>query len=131
MRRWRTVSGLAVKWVAPARYHVTVKYLGACRPDAVGAVVDGVRRACAKAEPFKLSAARLGAFPSAAKASVLWAGPQRYREPMRLSFKADIDALEYRLEIGLPMRLVLLPVWPDSSGGDVVTYAFEPEGGAT
>jgi predicted ATPase len=36
-------------------------------------------------------------------ASVLWAGPQRYREPMRLSFKADIDALEYRLEIGLPM----------------------------
>jgi len=35
------------------------------------------------------------------------------------------------LEIGLPMRLVLLPVWPDSSGGDVVTYAFEPEGGAT
>jgi uncharacterized OB-fold protein len=35
------------------------------------------------------------------------------------------------LEIGLPVRLVLLPVWPDSSGGDVVTYAFEPEGGDT
>jgi uncharacterized protein len=33
------------------------------------------------------------------------------------------------LEIGLPMRLVLLPVWPDGSGGDVVTYAFEPERG--
>jgi uncharacterized OB-fold protein len=32
------------------------------------------------------------------------------------------------LEIGLPMHLVLLPVWPDGSGGDVVTYAFEPEG---
>jgi hypothetical protein len=29
------------------------------------------------------------------------------------------------------MRLVLLPVWPDSSGGDVVTYAFEPEGDDT
>ena len=35
------------------------------------------------------------------------------------------------LEIGLPMRLVLLAVWPDSSGGDVVTYAFEPAGGDT
>ena len=33
------------------------------------------------------------------------------------------------LEIGLPMHLVLLPVWPDGSGGDVVTYAFEPERG--
>jgi hypothetical protein len=29
------------------------------------------------------------------------------------------------------MRLVLLPVWPDSDGGDVVTYAFEPEDGET
>ncbi len=36
-------------------------------------------------------------------ASVLWAGAQRYRDPMRLTFKIEVDALEYRLEIGLPM----------------------------
>jgi uncharacterized protein len=30
------------------------------------------------------------------------------------------------LEIGMPMRLTLLPVWPGDSG-DVVTYAFERE----
>jgi uncharacterized OB-fold protein len=36
-----------------------------------------------------------------------------------------------RLEIGRPMRLALLPIWPDSDGGDVVTYAFEPEDGET
>jgi uncharacterized OB-fold protein len=30
------------------------------------------------------------------------------------------------LEIGMPMRLTLLPVWA-SDDGDVVTYAFEPE----
>src|SRR5688572_18221369 len=36
-------------------------------------------------------------------ASVLWAGAQRYRDPMRLTFKIEVDALEYSLEIGLPM----------------------------
>jgi predicted ATPase len=35
--------------------------------------------------------------------SVLWAGPQRGREPVRLTFAAEIDQLEYRIEIGLPM----------------------------
>ena len=30
------------------------------------------------------------------------------------------------LEIGMPMRLTLLPVWPATTD-DVVTYAFERE----
>jgi uncharacterized OB-fold protein len=34
------------------------------------------------------------------------------------------------LEIGMPMRLTLLPVWTGPGGAPVVTYAFEPEGGA-
>jgi uncharacterized protein len=41
----------------------------------------------------------------------------------------DVDDLA-GLEIGTPMRLTLLPVWPADDGGDVVTYAFEPEAGA-
>lgn len=35
--------------------------------------------------------------------SVLWAGAQKGREPVRLSFAAEIDTLEYRIEIGLPL----------------------------
>jgi predicted ATPase len=35
--------------------------------------------------------------------SVLWAGLQRAKEPVRLTFEAEVDALQYRLEIGLPM----------------------------
>jgi uncharacterized OB-fold protein len=33
-------------------------------------------------------------------------------------------------EIGLPMRLRLLPLWPGPDGAPVVTYAFEPAGAA-
>lgn len=31
------------------------------------------------------------------------------------------------LEIGLPMRLTLLPLWDAEDGSAVVTYAFQPE----
>jgi uncharacterized OB-fold protein len=35
-----------------------------------------------------------------------------------------------RFEIGMPMRLTLLPLWADPDGSPVVSYAFEPAGGA-
>lgn len=31
-------------------------------------------------------------------------------------------------EIGMPMRLTLLPLWPGAEGAAVVSYAFEPAG---
>lgn len=67
-------SGADLRWVPPASYHVTVKYLGATRPEAVDAVVDALARACAGAQKHAFRTGRLGAFPSLEKASVLWAG---------------------------------------------------------
>jgi 2'-5' RNA ligase len=63
-----------MKWVAPANYHVTLKFLGPTREDTVGAVRDALEKVCVGVEPFKMRAARLGAFPSLDKASVVWAG---------------------------------------------------------
>jgi 2'-5' RNA ligase len=65
---------LDLKWVAPVNYHVTLKFLGATRADAVGAVRDALEAAVTGVEPFKFRTARLGAFPSLEKASVVWAG---------------------------------------------------------
>lgn len=72
-----------IKWVAPTNYHVTLKFLGWTREDAVGAVRDALEAGVAAygkeigtgaVAPFKFRTARLGAFPSLEKASVLWAG---------------------------------------------------------
>jgi 2'-5' RNA ligase len=63
-----------IRWLAPATYHVTVKFLGACREETVGAVVDALREAAAGLEPLRFTTARLGAFPSTKRASVVWAG---------------------------------------------------------
>lgn len=63
-----------IKWVAPVNYHATLKFLGFTREDAIGAVRDALDEALVGAQPFKFRTARLGAFPSLDKASVLWAG---------------------------------------------------------
>lgn len=63
-----------IKWVAPTNYHVTLKFLGHTRDDAIGAVHDALEAAVVGVQPLKFRTARLGAFPSLDKPSVLWAG---------------------------------------------------------
>jgi RNA 2',3'-cyclic 3'-phosphodiesterase len=63
-----------VRWLAPATYHVTVKFLGWCRAETIDAVADGVRRALEGVDPLRFQTARLGAFPKPEKATVVWAG---------------------------------------------------------
>jgi 2'-5' RNA ligase len=62
------------RWVPPARYHVTVAYLGWTQPDIVPAVQDVVAKALTNVSPFEMRCRTLGAFPSLDKAQVLWAG---------------------------------------------------------
>jgi 2'-5' RNA ligase len=67
-------AGVDMKWVAPTNYHVTLKFLGWTRDEAVPALVDALDEVLVGVAPFKVRAARLGAFPSLDKASVVWAG---------------------------------------------------------
>jgi 2'-5' RNA ligase len=66
----------ASRWVAPATYHVTLKFIGWVRSDAAPAIGDGVVRAVSELReaPFAFRTARLGAFPTPQKANVVWAG---------------------------------------------------------
>jgi 2'-5' RNA ligase len=74
LARRAQLAGLRVRWVAPASYHVTLKFLGWARPDTVTALRDALARAVVGVPPFSFRTERLGAFPSLEKASVLWAG---------------------------------------------------------
>ena len=65
---------LDIKWVPPVNYHATLKFLGWTRDEAVLAVRDALDEALVGVAPTKFRCARLGAFPSLDKASVLWAG---------------------------------------------------------
>jgi 2'-5' RNA ligase len=89
-----------LKWVAPASYHVTLRFLGWTRDEAVPAVRDALERACAGVEPFRVRAARLGAFPSLDKASVVWAGVEDAAALAALAARIEtaMVAVGYRAE---------------------------------
>lgn len=70
----RAESSLGFRWVAPARYHVTLRYLGYTKEEALPAIRDQVTRAIAGIKPFEMRCREIGAFPSLDNAQVLWAG---------------------------------------------------------
>jgi 2'-5' RNA ligase len=74
LRRKARAAGLRVRWVAPESYHVTLKFLGWTRPEAVGAIADVLAGPIAEVGEVTITGRGLGAFPRADRARVLWAG---------------------------------------------------------
>lgn len=118
-------AGVDVKWVAPANYHATLKFLGFTREDTIGAVRDALEAALASVSPLKFRTARLGAFPSLDKASVLWAGidgnvlddiAARVEQAMvGIGFAAETRPFHAHVTLGRlretrPLRDVVLPL---------------------
>jgi 2'-5' RNA ligase len=118
-------AGVDVKWVAPVNYHATLKFLGFTREDALGAVRDALAGALVGISPLKFRTARLGAFPSLEKASVLWAGIEqgaldvlaaRVEQAMvGIGFAAETRAFHGHVTLGRlretrPLREVVLPL---------------------
>ncbi len=62
------------RWVPEENWHVTVKFLGRTWPRLVGWVQGQVEAVAAAFRPFRLRVRGVGAFPSPARARVLWAG---------------------------------------------------------
>jgi 2'-5' RNA ligase len=62
------------RWTRPEGWHVTLKFLGSTRPQVVPDVEAAVRQAAGAARAFDTRLATVGAFPSANRARVLWAG---------------------------------------------------------
>ena len=89
---------LDLKWVAPANYHVTLKFLGFTREDAIGAVRDALEKHLAGAEPVKFRTARLGGFPSLEKASVLRAAVEGDLSDVFKRVEAAMTGIGYRPE---------------------------------
>ena len=80
-----------VKWVARDNLHVTLKFLGDVREDALGGVFSAVEEAAGASAPFELSISGLGAFPNARNARVVWVGIEQGREQL-VALASAVDA---------------------------------------
>lgn len=67
-------AGYQIRWVAPANYHITLKFLGATAPESIEAIRDRLSPRLVALPGFEFSINGVGAFPSLENARVIWAG---------------------------------------------------------
>lgn len=63
-----------IRWADPQGTHLTLKFLGDTRADAVPAIVEGLEHAAARHPPFRLQTADVGVFPNLKRPRVVWLG---------------------------------------------------------
>ena len=63
-----------VAWVAPGNLHLTLKFLGAVPEERTDAIVGALTQSGLDLQPFEARILGLGAFPSANRPRVVWAG---------------------------------------------------------
>lgn len=80
----------AVKWVDPNSFHITLKFLGGVLPDRLQQTWQAVAAALPGAASFTMRFHGIGAFPSANRPRVIWAG--------LTDGAADLTALAARVE---------------------------------
>lgn len=81
-----------VRWLAPATYHVTLRFLGSCRTGVVGPIADAVASCAAEAGPFAIAVGRGGG--TRGRSEVAWLDVLEGRGP--------IEGLADRLDALLP-----------------------------
>ena len=97
--------GWPVKWVGDHGLHVTVKFLGEIEPGRLDAIRETLAGACAGTPPLSFRATEIGAFPSFARARILWAGYESESALELIVHRVEqgLEALGFPLE-GRPFR---------------------------
>lgn len=79
-----------IRWSRPGNVHLTLKFLGDVPDDDLDGVRGVLTRVCARHEPFAAETSGFGAFPSAKKVRVVWAGVSEGHERLR-SLAEDLE----------------------------------------
>jgi len=66
--------GANVRWVAPETFHFTLKFLGGVEEEKIEEIAQTVGAVAAQFQPFSLSLAGLGVYPSLSAPRVIWVG---------------------------------------------------------
>ncbi|RMH21172.1 MAG: RNA 2',3'-cyclic phosphodiesterase [Gemmatimonadetes bacterium] len=80
---------MPVRWVEPANYHITLKFLDEVPEARVGAVVGALESVAANTPPIELELGGFGAFPTIRRPRVIWLGADP--SPALRCLKQDIE----------------------------------------
>ena len=70
----RRPAGQQLRWTSPARWHLTLAFMGSAPDRVVEEVVDAVGVVAGRTAPIALAVTAGGCFPDVTRAKVLWAG---------------------------------------------------------
>ncbi len=62
------------KWVHPAKIHLTLKFLGDTRAEAIAKIGEAIQRSAKGCPPIELRTKGIGVFPGISRARVVWVG---------------------------------------------------------
>jgi len=82
--RFRGATRMRASWVRPENYHLTVRFLGEIDPILTVDLDQVCRGVAESVDPFAITFDRLGAFPAAERARVLWVGGETPAEYINL-----------------------------------------------
>jgi 2'-5' RNA ligase len=85
--------GISLRWVPVKNVHLTLKFLGDIRPDAVAPIAEAIGQVAAGLCPFQLQVRGAGVFPGLGKPRVLWAGVGGQLQALNQLHAALQDAL--------------------------------------
>jgi 2'-5' RNA ligase len=80
-----------VRWARPENVHLTLKFLGDVPEDDLDRVAEALEPVRLRHESFEAELSGFGAFPSARRARILWAGIGEGSEPLR-DLARDVEA---------------------------------------
>ena len=75
-------------WTKPGNFHLTLKFLGDVRPEAIHDVGEVLQRVTATHPPFSIAFGGIGAFPNLARPRVVWMGIKQGASPVSRLAKA-------------------------------------------
>ena len=94
-------SGLAARFEAPEKLHVTLAFLGWVEPEAAGSIGGALESAAQANPPFTLTLDKLGAFPHERKPRVVWIGARKQSKAfhdLSRSVRKEFEALGFSFD---------------------------------
>jgi 2'-5' RNA ligase len=90
-----------VRWIPPENWHITLKFLGGTERGSLPWIEETIRSVSSAHAPLESRLAHLGAFPSAGRARILWAGVDDPEDRLA-AISSDLDAAletKFRVEV--------------------------------
>jgi 2'-5' RNA ligase len=94
-----------LSWVAPAKRHLTLRFLGEVGDGAEPVLVAAAERVASAHRPFDMELAGIGGFPNLRRSRVVWCGvrPEARLELLHHDLEIACEAVGYEVE-GRPFR---------------------------